>query len=216
MHLEILVEDQSGKKMLEILVPKIIDPKNTFRVISYKGSGRIPENLKSTSDPKKRILLERLPKLIRGYGNTFKDYPKGYSAAVIMVCDLDKRTLSDFLKELLEVLDHCNPKPETRFCIAIEEGEAWLLGDLNAVRLAYPNAKDDVLNSYINDSICGTWEKLADAVYPGGHEKLKPLGFQTVGAEKSKWAENISPYVDVEKIKSKSFGFFRKKIMELV
>ena len=48
--------------------------------------------------------------------------------------------------------------------MAIEEGEAWLLGDIPAIQSVYPNAKNAVLNGYENDSICGTWEKLADAV----------------------------------------------------
>lgn len=66
MHFEILVEDLSGKKALDILIPKIIDMNagHTFRVHSYKGIGHIPRDLQSVSDPSKRILLERLPKLI--------------------------------------------------------------------------------------------------------------------------------------------------------
>jgi len=56
MHFEILVEDQSGKVALDILVPKIIGDNHTFRVIDYKGIGRIPKNMKSEPNPSKRIL----------------------------------------------------------------------------------------------------------------------------------------------------------------
>ena len=77
-------------------------------------------------------------------------YPAGYHAAVILVCDLDDRCLKAFRRELFTVLSASNPKPETRFCIAMEEGEAWLLGDIPAIRAAYPKAKDDVLNRYEN------------------------------------------------------------------
>ena len=73
-----------------------------------------------------------------------------------------------FLEEMNEVLDSCDPKPQACFCLAIEEGEAWFLGDIPAIKQAYPKAKDTVLNRYVNDSICGTWELLADAVFPGG------------------------------------------------
>lgn len=45
MHFEILVEDQSGKKTLEILVPKIIGHEHSFNIYSYRGIGRIPKNL---------------------------------------------------------------------------------------------------------------------------------------------------------------------------
>ncbi|MDK2412206.1 hypothetical protein [Aphanizomenon sp. PH219] len=179
MHFEILVEDVSGKTTLEILVPKIINPEqHTFNIHAYKGIGHIPKNLISNSDPKKRILLDQLPRLIQGYGKTFASYPPNYHAVLIIICDLDDRCLSVFRQELLNVVDSCEPKPKTQFCIAIEEGEAWYLGDLAAVKAAYPTAKPAILNSYTNDDICGTWEKLADAVYPGGCQKLSKLPYQ--------------------------------------
>lgn len=215
MHFEILVEDQSGKSALEVLIPRIIGHGQTFKIHSYKGVGRIPKSMKDTEDASKRILLENLPKLLKGYGATFAGYPAGYRAAVILVCDLDKKCLKEFRKELFRILNSCNPKPDARFCIAVEEGEAWLLGDLRAIKLAYPRAKDTVLHSYVNDSICDTWEKLADAVYPGGASKLQAKGWQAVGAEKSKWAETISPNMDIERNASPSFCYFRDKIREL-
>lgn len=216
MHFEILVEDQSGKKALDILFPKIIGDEHTFIVHPYKGIGRIPQNLGKKNDASKRILLDQLPKLLQGYGNTFSNYPDDYQAAVILVCDLDHKCLKAFLKELRAILDACNPKPETRFCIAIEESEAWFLGDIQAIKSAYPRAKDAILNGYVNDSICHTWEKLADAVYPGGASALKSKGWQTVGAEKSQWAEKISLHMDVDNNVSSSFGYFRRKVLELV
>ena len=190
MHFEIFVEDQSGKKMLDILVPKIIGNAHTFIVHSYKGIGHIPKGLKSGTDARKRILLAQLPKILQGMG---KACANGYPVAVIVVCDLDDHCLKAFRQELLQILNHCAPKPETRFCIAIEEGEAWLLGDISAIKSAYPKAKSAVLNKYKNDSICGTWERLADAVYPGGSAALSEKGWQAVGAEKSQWAERIAP-----------------------
>lgn len=147
MHFEILVEDRSGKKALDILIPKIIGDNHTFNVHSYKGVGRIPKNLGVKGDASKRILLDQLPRLLRGYGTTFASYPQGYPAAVILVCDLDDKCLKVFRQELFNILDTCNPKPETRFCIAVEEGEAWFLGDIPAIKAAYPKAKDAVLNA---------------------------------------------------------------------
>ena len=215
MHFEILVEDQSGKRMLDILIPKIIGNQHSFKVHAYQGIGRIPRNLTSSTDARNRLLLSQLPRLLRGYGNTFANYPANYPATVILVCDLDDRCLKVFREELFTALNACNPKPETRFCIAIEEGEAWLLGDLPAIKVAYPNAKDNVLNRYGNDSICGTWELLADAVFQGGSNALGGKGGQVVGSEKSAWAERISLHMNVEINKSPSFRYFRQKIREL-
>ncbi len=215
MHFEILAEDLSGKKTLEVLVPKIIGDAHTFSVRPYKGIGHIPKNLTSKADPKNRILLDQLPRLLRGYGNTFANYPAGYSAAVILVCDLDDKCLKVFRHELTNILNACKPRPESGFCIAIEEGEAWFLGDLPAVKTAYPKAKNTVLDAYVNDSICGTWERLADAVYKGGSKALSARGWQAVGAEKSHWAEKISPHMDIANNSSPSFMYFRKKLLEL-
>ncbi|MFZ1241628.1 MAG: hypothetical protein WAV66_20055 [Anaerolineae bacterium] len=215
MHFEILVEDQSGKKALDILVPKILGNGHTLAVHSYKGVGHIPRDMRDVDDASKRILLDNLPKLLKGYGRTFDGYPTDYPAAVILVCDLDNKCLRAFRQELLSILNACNPKPVTRFCIAIEEGEAWFLGDLNAIKNAYPKAKEVILNSYINDSICGTWEKLADAVYPGGAQNLSTRGWQVVGSEKSRWATEIPPHMNITRNMSPSFCYFRAKLQEL-
>jgi hypothetical protein len=214
-HFEILIEDQSGKKALDILVPNIIGNGHTFNIHAYKGIGRIPQKLGAKADASKRILLDRLPKLLRGYGKTFANYANNVPAAVILVCDLDKRCLTAFRQELCDILNTCSPKPETRFCIAVEEGEAWFLGDIPAIKTAYPKAKDNLLSSYKNDSICGTWELLADTVFPGGSQALKANGWQAIGAEKSIWAEKISPHIIVDKNNSPSFRYFVTKLREL-
>lgn len=215
MHFEILVEDQSGKRALDILVPKIINNEHTFRIFSYKGIGRIPRNLGSNANARNRILLDQLPRLLRGYGNTFANYPRDYPAAVILVCDLDDKCLKEFRQELFRVLDICEPKPKTQFCVAIEEGEAWFLGDIPAIMKAYPRANQVTLDGYANDSICGTWEHLANAVFPGGSQALLAKGFQAAGVEKSAWSVNITPHMDIEVNASPSFCYFRDKLRGL-
>ena len=211
MHFEIFVEDQSGKKALEVLVPNIIADSHTFKIIDFRGIGHIPKRLTSSTHIRTRLLLNQLPGLLRAYGKTYANFP----AAVIVVCDLDDNCLKTFRQELLAVLHACNPRPSTRFCIAIEEGEAWLLGDMPAIRAAYPQARDAVLNSYTNDSICGTWELLADAVFAGGSSALVRRGGRAVGREKSVWATKIPPLMDVEKNASPSFRYFREKLRAL-
>ncbi len=217
MHFEILVEDASGKVMLEKLIPQIINNENhSFKIKSYKGIGKIPRNLKPGTEASKRILLDQLLNLLKGYGKTFNQYPTDYRACVFIICDLDKKCLKTFRQELFSVLDQCKPKPETRFCIAIEEGEAWLLGDIPAIKSAYSNARDTVLNRYENDSICDTWEFLADAIYKGGSESLKKGPWNFIGMMKSEWVEKITPHMDIHNNNSPSFCYFRDKIMELI
>jgi hypothetical protein len=103
-----------------------------------------------------------------------------------------------------------NTKP-----LAPMTGESWYLGDLAAVKKAYPSAKDAVLNSYSNDSICGTWEKLADAVFSGGAKSLSKLGGEAIGKEKASWAKKISPFIDADNNLSPSFCYFRDKLRRL-
>jgi len=197
MHFEILVEDESGKIALNSIIEKILGPHgqdHTYRIISYKGVGRIPKDLRGATDPQRRILLDRLPKLLRGYGKSLQNLP----AVVVVVVDLDDKDCQLFKQEMINVLGDCNPQPTVLFRIAIEESEAWLLGDRNAIKTAYPSAKEQVLNTYVQDSICGTWEQLADAIYPGGSQRLKRLGWPHTGTAKCEWATNISPHLDLD------------------
>jgi len=214
MHFEILVEDESGKLALKAIVAKILGPNgqdHTYRIISYKGIGHIPRDLERTPDPRKRLLLTKLPGLLRGYGKSLQNFP----AVVVIVVDLDDKDCLGFKKELLGVLDACEPRPTTLFRIAIEEGEAWLLGDRDAVKAAYPRARESVLNAYVQDSICGTWETLADAIYPGGAQELKKLGYPPIGQAKCEWAKKITLHLDVERNRSKSFQVFRDGIRNM-
>ena len=97
------------------------------------------------------------------------------------------------------------PEAGDAFCVAVEEGEAWLLGDISALKAAYPRAKEDVLHGYQNDAICGTWELLADAVFTKGAGALEKRGSQAVGREKSAWAEKIAPHMNVDANASPQF-----------
>jgi len=214
MHFEVLTEDVSGEIMLRILIPKIIGTQHTFTIHHYKGIGRIPKNMRDTRNATRRILLENLPKLLKGYGRTFSGR-SGFEAAVIVVCDLDDKCLHSFREELIGILNSCSPRPETRFCIAVEEGEAWLLGDVTAIKKAFPTVKQSVIKSYKNDSICGTWELLADATLEGGASTLNSAGWQAVGAQKSEWAKQISPHINVESNVSGSFQHFCRKLLDL-
>lgn len=215
MHFEVLVEDQSGKVALEALLPKILKSGCTFNIHPYKGIGHIPKGLKSTLDPKKRVLLNQLPRLLGGYGRAFRAYPDGYNAAVIVICDLDDRDKRSFLADLEEVFESCDHRPNGLVCLCIEEGEAWLLGDKNAVRGGFPNANEAILDSYEYDSICGTWETLANAIHAGGAAGLSAKGASEVGRMKSVWANEIAPLIDIEANRSPSFQFLVRALTSL-
>lgn len=212
MHIEFLVEDRSCAVMLSHLAPKILGNHSTYRIKSYAGIGHIPRNKRSAVEARTTMLLNNLPRMLRAYGQTFEGYGYGYPAAVVVVCDLDKRNLQEFFQTLEDILQQCHHKPETDFCIAIEESEAWLLGDRRAVLKAFPQAKIAVLDAYVQDSICGTWKHLADAVCPGGATALTKKPYPEIGAEKSRWAESIGPHMCVEQNISPSFQKFHSAL----
>ncbi len=213
MHIEILVEDSSGGKLLQSLLPMFLGlhgAPHTWRLHDYKGIGRIPRGLVTTGDPAKRILLDQLPKLLRGYGKT-----PGIDA-VVVVLDTDRRDCVAFLKELKAVANACHPQPNTLFRLAIEEMEAWYLGDRSALLKAYPKAKREVLDRYVQDSACDTWELLADAVYRGGSAAIKRAGWPLPGQVKHEWAEKVGPLMSPDKNVSPSFGKFRDGLLRLI
>lgn len=213
MHIEVLVEDSSGAKLIESLLPAMIGGQNaphTWRVHPYRGIGRLPANLSMNSDPAKRALLNELPRLLTGYGRT-----PGIDA-VVVVLDGDRRDCGAFLQELKVLLSACQPRPTTLFRLAIEEMEAWLIGDRQALLAAYPRAKKKVLNLYEQDSICGTWELLADAVHAGGSTAIRKAGWPLPGQLKHQWVEKIGPQMDVERNQSPSFCKLRDGLRRLV
>ena len=217
MRFEVLIEDASGKIVLKEVMKKILNLRKnsseiSYRIIAYKGLGKIPPNLKGKTDPSKRILLDQLPKLLRGYGTSYKYTPH----AVIVVVDLDDRNCKEFKKELTAVLKTCKPRPNTLFRIAIEEIEAWLLGDYKAIKSAYPNAQDSVLTAYNQDSIRGTWEKLIEAIYPEKFNKPDQLKFPLTANLKCELAKEISPHLNIENNCSQSFQAFRDGILRFV
>ena len=113
MHIEFLVEDSSGEKLLVQLLPKILGEQglsHTWRTKAYKGIGRIPQGLSVKADPAKRMLLDQLPRLLQGYGKT-----PGIDA-VVVVLDTDRRECKAFLTELKLLAANCKPAPRTFMC----------------------------------------------------------------------------------------------------
>ena len=213
MHIEVLVEDSSGAKLISILLPNLIGAEgapHTWRIHEYRGVGRLPRDLNEGGDPAKRALLDQLPRLLRGYKRT-----PGIDA-VLVVLDSDRRDCKSFLRELQSVAKKPDCHQNAIFQLATEEIEAWLLGDQQAILAAYPKAKKEILRGYQQDSICDTWEWLADAIYKGGSAALKKAQWPRPGHMKHEWVVNIAPHMNVEQNRSPSFVKFREGVVGLL
>jgi hypothetical protein len=212
MHIEVLVEDSSGARLVEMLLPRVIGAQgepHTWRVHDYGGVGRIPKKLTAADLSTKKTLLDRLPGILQAHGKT-----PGIDA-VVVVLDSDRRDCKELLAELQALLTRCDPAPNALFRLAIEEMEAWLLGDRAALLRAYPKAKKDALSRYVQDSVCGTWEALADAVHPGGSAAIRKAGWPLPGQVKHEWVQQIGPHLDIEQNVSPSFCKFRDGLRRL-
>ena len=80
---------------------------------------------------------------------------------------------------------------------------------------AYPAAKRRLPDTYIQDAVCGTWERLADIVHPGGARAIQKAGWLTAGDAKHEWASKIGPLMDPDRNLSPSFGKLRDGLRRL-
>ncbi len=210
MHFEILVEGQSELTTLSIIMSKIVGDFNqphTWKIHKHRGIGKLPSDLNGIVNVNDRTLMHNFPSKLRAYGKSMTD-----NEVVVILVDLDNRqNCSLFKSELLSVLELCENKPKLLVRIAIEELEAWFLGDKNAILKSFPNAKTHLIDTYTQDSQCGTWEFLSKVIYNPSFQKLLATNkrSQLVIEEKVKWARMIAPNMNVEENLSPSFICFR-------
>ena len=207
MYFQFLVEDKSGSILIEKLMGKICQSHTSveYRCKSFKGLGGFKKKATPT-DTKTGKLLNDLSVYLKGFDKSLQ----GIEATIIVVVDNDARNTMEFRSKLEDVAVQNDISIDHVFCIAVEEMEAWLLGDKDAIKRAYPNAKLSMMKSYQQDSICGTWEVLADVVYPGGVRQMKKecQTYMEIGAWKCEWAGKIGEKMRIDENGSPSFRDF--------
>lgn len=186
--IEVLVEGSSDVPAVrEVLMRKFSLIENQdFKIHPHRGRGSLPQKTQKYQ-LHNRSLLYQLPSKLRGYGKWFTK-----SDWVLVVIDADDTPCQELLSDLGKMLLDIQRPPRVLFRIAIEETESWFIADTAAVKFAYPNAKLKLLQAITPDTICGAWERLAEAI-------------QAHGKNKTTWAEAIAPHLDLENPRSPSF-----------
>lgn len=212
-YLEFLVEDKSGGLLLSRILEsyQVSHGHITYRINSFKGIGRLPSNCKVQNIKTQRLLTD-LPAYLKGFNKSLASFPG--QKAIIVVVDNDKNDCQELKKALTNLVGSLDLEINIIFCLAIEEMEAWLLGDIDAIIKAFPHAKKSLLQNYQPDSIIGTWEYLADAIYSGGIKRLKrnSTSYYEIGEQKCLWADKIGAYLNLRKNRSPSFNYLLSKL----
>ena len=200
--MEVLVEEQSAEKALESLLPKILGPDTQFAIRVFQG---------------KADLLAKLPSRLAGYSTWVRDA----NTRIVVLLDRDDDDCLE-LKKRLETMavDGGFVTPSTAhdgnaatllLRIAVEELEAWFLGDVPALRAAYPRVPRSLgerAGLRDPDAVAGTWEAL--------ERVLKRHGYQVTGLRKVETARAVASAMNVEDNRSASFATFRDGLRRLV
>ena len=199
-HLEVLVEEYSAEVTLEALLPKLLPERATFKIHAFRG---------------KHDLLKKLPDRLKAYRSWI---PENWR--IVVLCDRDRDDCYKLKKELedrakkSDFTTKSSPDGD-RFTvlnrIAIEELEAWFLGDPEAIAQAYPKIRKTYIAQelYRNpDGIRGgTWEAL--------EKLLQGKGYHSGGLNKIQAAREIAPYLQQETNRSQSFQVFCSGLQSL-
>ncbi len=199
---EFLVEEMSCERLLRHIVPDLM-PDVVFDVRTFNG---------------KPDLLRKLPERLRGYRNLVKRH--GYKVVIIIDRDDEdclnlKEKLNRMVREagLVPASDAAAGEPfDVLNRIAVEELEAWLLGDVPALRAAYPKVPASL----------GRKEKFRDpdAIRGGTAEalerELRRHGYHDAGLRKVGNAEEVARHMDIDSNTSVSFQHFRDGVRRII
>lgn len=189
MRLYVLVEGPSEKALLDVWLGRLLKG-HRYTVIKHRGKGKLPHDPMALIDPRREGLLDQLPARLRAYGKALDPS----TDRVVVLVDADEEDCTALKKRLVSLLKQINPRPEVIFRIAVEETEAFYLGDRAAIRAAFPQARFTRLRSYKQDSVCGTWELFQEVIGAMSEDKVG-------------WAERMAPHLTVDPLQNESPSF---------
>ncbi len=191
MKLHVLVEGPSEEAWLRPWLRRFL-PHHTCHIIPHQGKGKLARDFSAPADEKQRGLLDQLPAKLRVYGQELSSS----TDRVVVLVDADAQDCVDLKKRITDCVAACEPPPIVLVRIAVEETEAFFLGDAVAIKAAFGKLKTAKMSSYQQDSICGTWEVFRDVI-----------GVSVGSEDKVGWAEKIAPHLSLDPKKNISPSF---------
>lgn len=211
MHFQFLIEDKSTEILVDHVMEKLagryMEKEISWNIKSFKGIGNLCRK-GNILERKTGKLLNDLPMYMRAFSKVLQNMKH---AALIIVLDNDQRDIQKFRQELEDIAVSNMILCDYVFCVAVKEMEAWLLGDMEAIKEAYPGARIQYIRKYEQDAICETWEVLADVVYPHGLSRLKRKAdgnYYEIGKAKCEWADKIGSCLHLHRNLSPSYQYF--------
>ena len=194
MHLEFLLEELSAEAFLEGLLPRILPAGVTWRFIVFQG---------------KRDLLAKLPGRLKAYRRWL---PAGWR--IVVLVDEDRQDCRALKRRMEQVATDAGlvikafGRPGIPFelvnRIAVEELEAWFLGNVPALAGEFPGVTPTLANQakYRDPDMIqgGTWETL--------ERVLQGAGYYPAGLSKIDVARRLGRVLPVAENRSGSFGVF--------
>lgn len=186
--LHIFTEEPSAKNVFEILLPKLLPENVFFRVYPHQGKQDLEKALRTTVPA-----ISRIP-----------------GSKVLITRDQDSGNCIDIKKNIDAIMTmNCNCDYYIR--IVCKELEAWFLGDLIAVELAYPRFKPQQHQNKADfrnvDNITNPNEYLLKIIPEYSNRSTLP---------KLEVSETIAPFLDFNRNTSISFKQTISAITKLI
>lgn len=134
MTVHVLVEGPSERAFLGPWAKKVLKEVD-FRVHPHQGKGSLPVSPSARPQPQHRGLLDQLPAKLRGFEDA-RPRPTG----VVILVDADDDDWEELAAKIVAVASSESPNTNVIVRIAVEESEAFFLGDIAALKKAYPDA----------------------------------------------------------------------------
>ncbi len=198
MRIEFLLEEESAEAALRILVPKLLPAHYVSRFRVFEGC---------------TDLLKQLTGLLKGYHKRITQ-PGQQDLRIVVLLDADgvaTRRLTELEASAVAagLLTYAQATTGQVFYVvntlAVQELEAWYLGDRDAIQMAYPRVRPQHFGGLPTnpDTIPDAWETLLRVLQQADPRATKG---------KVRWAEAIAPHLDLPANKSPSFQHFRQSL----